>query len=329
MRKIAFTICSNNYLAQAKVLIDSIKEYSPEYEVFLVLCDKRHSQVHYECIEATIIEASEIGIDNFDWMISHYNIVELNTALKPFAFKYLISRGGDLVYYFDPDIRTYCSLEAIEKELDGYNIMLTPHSFAPLSIDGGIPDETTFTNYGIYNLGFCAVRSSEETQKMLNWWCGLLKYNCWSITTLGLFVDQLPMNLVPLYFGGVKVCKHRGMNVSWWNLHERKIVKDDTSVYKMDSGDELCFFHFSNYSLKTPNEYTGRGRYSRSRLSDNPVTAELYSQYYDAMVMANDAVNAHVECAYIWQSKKDIVRKYLKKIMTYGMFKFSDWYKKI
>lgn len=329
MRKIAFTICSNNYLPQAKVLVDSIRQYSSEYEVYVVLCDKRHNQVNYSEIEATFIEAESLCIDSFEWMVGHYNIVELNTALKPFAFRYLLDQGGDYVYYFDPDIRVYSSLDSIEKEISDSNILLTPHSFAPLNIDGGIPDETTFTNYGIFNLGFCAIRKSDETNKVLNWWCGILRYNCWSITTLGLFVDQLPMNLTPLYFDGVKVSRHRGMNVSWWNLHERNIIKNDIGGYSMDNGDELCFFHFSNYSLKSPNEYTGRGRYSRSKLSDNPIMAELYSQYYDAMIVADKIMNAHVECAYLWQSRKDTIRKYLKKLLTYGMFKCSDWYKKI
>lgn len=329
MKKVAFTICSNNYLAQAKVLIDSIRVYSPDYEISLVLCDKKHNQVRYEQIDAKIIEASEIGIENFDWMISHYNIVELNTALKPFAFKYLIQKGGDLVYYFDPDIRVYHSLDIIENELEDNNILLTPHSFAPLNIDGGIPDETTFTNYGIYNLGFCAVRKGEETDKMLNWWCGLLRYNCWSITTLGLFVDQLPMNLAPLYFNGVKVCKHRGMNVSWWNLHERSIALAEDGFFYMNNGDELCFYHFSNYNLNRPKEYTIRGRYSRSRLSNDPSMSALYADYYEALQKADSELNCCVECAYIVKSKKDLVRKYLKKIMTYVMFKCSDWYKKI
>jgi hypothetical protein len=39
-QKFAFTICSINYLAQAKVLADSLKKTNPDYEFVIGLCDK-------------------------------------------------------------------------------------------------------------------------------------------------------------------------------------------------------------------------------------------------------------------------------------------------
>ena len=83
-------ICSNNYLSQAKVLSDSVYQYDKDnYIFYIVLCDKMSEKVDYSIFHANFIEADKLGIENFKWMTSYYDIVELNTAIKPFAFKYL------------------------------------------------------------------------------------------------------------------------------------------------------------------------------------------------------------------------------------------------
>ena len=88
-----FTICSNNYLAQAKTLGDSVLKYHPNHNFTIVLCDKLSQEIDYSAFtNFNIIEAHNIGIDNFEYMTKNYNIVELNTAIKPFVFDFLFSR---------------------------------------------------------------------------------------------------------------------------------------------------------------------------------------------------------------------------------------------
>ena len=83
--KIAFTVCSNNYLSQAKTLGDSLKKYSPEYTFFIGLCDRRSKQIDYtDYGSAEILEVEKLEIPNFEWMTDNYNIIELNTSVKPY-----------------------------------------------------------------------------------------------------------------------------------------------------------------------------------------------------------------------------------------------------
>lgn len=312
MKNIAFTICSNNYLAQAKVLSDSIFKFSREfYDFYIVLCDEYSEKIDYSEFHANFVLAKDLKIDNFDWMTRYYNIIELNTAIKPFAFKYLIAEHSpEYIHYLDPDTCTYCSLVAIENEMDAdVSILLTPHSLAPLPFDGGLPTDNIFLNNGIYNLGFLGIRPDSESEKMLDWWCDFLSEHCLDDKKNGLFVDQLPMELVPLFFKNVKVSHHKGLNVAYWNLHERSIAYDGHN-YLVDEKYPLVFFHFSSYDLNVPDDICRHS--TRISLQKNPILESLFKDYYKKMKLSHDSQYKLVKCIYL-QTNKPIWDIFLKK----------------
>ena len=129
MKKAIFTICSNNYLAQAKVLGDSVLRYAPEYTFTIFLCDKKQDSVDYTPYDDfLIVEVANVPIPKFDSMAQLYNIIELNTSVKPFCFEYLYDKyDADLVIYLDPDTCIFSPLDYIEKQLKYCDIILTPH----------------------------------------------------------------------------------------------------------------------------------------------------------------------------------------------------------
>jgi hypothetical protein len=47
MQEIIFTLCSNNYLAQAKTLGDSVKKFNPDVLFVIGLVDKLHPEIDY------------------------------------------------------------------------------------------------------------------------------------------------------------------------------------------------------------------------------------------------------------------------------------------
>lgn len=300
MKNIAFTICSNNYLAQAKVLSDSVYEHSHEtYEFYIVLCDVFDSRINYDAFHAKFIEAKELKIDNFEWMIHFYNIIELNTAIKPFVFKYLYQNSkAEYIHYFDPDTCTYHSLNIIEDELfPDYSILLTPHAMESLPFDGKRPTDNTFLNNGVFNLGFLGTRRSDETDRMLNWWCDFLSEHCVIDSTNGFFVDQLPMTLVPCFYDKVKICKNKGINAAYWNLHERVIGKsDDNNTFLINGKTLLVMYHFSNYKKETPQNISSY--YNRSSFNDNPILLELFMEYNRALSMTDWHIYRKIQCVY-------------------------------
>ncbi len=133
---IAFTICSINYLAQARTLRNSLIATNPDVRFFVGLVDKLDGVTfdHLHAPDFPLIEIHKIGIDGFDEMCSRYNITELNTAVKPFYFTYFWKQYPEArnVIYFDPDIIVFQPLTALIERLDQKEAVLTPHLLSPI-----------------------------------------------------------------------------------------------------------------------------------------------------------------------------------------------------
>lgn len=302
--KLVFTICSNNYLAQAKVLGDSLLEQNPDCKMIIGLCDKLSDDIDYSFFEnIEIIPVSQINIYCFNEIIEKYDIVELNTSIKPSFFKYLINKYVDLetIIYFDPDIQIFNNLTLIEKYLESDDILLTPHIFKPIAIDALLPTENLFLNYGIYNLGFLALNPrSDNVKEFLNWWEERTLKIGYRRVCEGLFVDQLWVNLVPIFFDKVKILSEHGFNVAPWNLHERPLYSNKEKKYVMMDDKALYFYHFSSYNYK--NSTVLSKYYSRYSAADaSPIVLELYKQYDAKLVDNKVAFFSDISCSFMKQ----------------------------
>lgn len=299
--KIIFTICSNNYLAQAKALGDSIRNTNPDYLFFIGLVDHYSSEIDYgKEIGHSIILCTDIGIPDFESLWKKYNIIELNTCVKPFYLEYFTKKYPDLTYlmYFDPDTFVFGDLAVIEKELvHEREIILTPHILSPIPLDGKMPNEQTFLNYGTYNLGFIGIKKPKNNLSFFRWW-GERTYNIgYDRVSDGLFVDQLWMNFTPLFFHKTIVSRNLGLNMGPWNLHERTITKRVDSVITVNDTDELTFYHFSNYKYTVPKVLASY--YDRFNFENRPDLVDLYSEYRNTLLKNNITKLSNLKCYYI------------------------------
>ena len=113
-----FTICSNNYIPAAKTFFASVRRHHPEAELFLCLADRMIEMDGLYDPEWTIVQAHELGIPDFSGFAFRYDIMEFNTAVKPFMFDYLLNEmRHDAVLYFDPDIEIFRRLDGIVSRL--------------------------------------------------------------------------------------------------------------------------------------------------------------------------------------------------------------------
>lgn len=312
--KIIFTICSNNYLAQAKALGDSVLLTNPTYKFFIGLVDQLSSDINYsEDIGHPIILCSEIGIPDFDSLWKKFNIIELNTCVKPFYFEYFTKNYSELTYlmYFDPDTFVFGDLNEIESELTFENeILVTPHILTPLPLDGKSPAENLFLNYGIYNLGFLAVKNPKNNTDFFKWW-GERTYNQGFVNVeQGFFVDQLWINLIPIYNDNVIVSKHYGLNMAPWNLHERFLSKNLGQKWIVNENTNLIFYHFSSFYYNKPdNIASSYGRYSFSTRKD---LINLYSEYRNVLLKNNVDKISKLVCGYV-EMRNEILRCVVNK----------------
>ena len=298
--KVAFTICSNNYLAQAKTLADSLILYNPEYKFIIGLVDELSEEIDYDFfLPHEIIPIKEIGLQEFDSIAKKYNIIELNTAVKASFFKYVFKRFENLdhTYYFDPDLMFFNSLNKLDEEFKQSNILLTPHIHTPIPLDDSFPHENLFLNYGIYNLGFIGVKRNENSFQFLDWWEERTLNYGFINTKEGYFVDQLWINLVPIFFKKVKILPEYGYNAAPWNLHERKqIVKKEDGFYMKDES-KLVFFHFSSYKFNKPENIAKD--YVRYSFICCPELKPLYEIYHTKLVDNMVEKLAVISCIYI------------------------------
>lgn len=312
MMKIAFTICSNNYLAQAKILGDSLLEKNPDYKFIIGLCDILSDNIDYSFFgNFEVIPVEQIKIYCFDEIIEKYDIIELNTSIKPSFFKYLINtyKNVEKIIYFDPDIQIFNNLSLVEKYLENNDILITPHILHTLPIDDLSPSENLFLNFGIYNLGFIALNAkSQNTLDLLNWWEEKTLKIGFNRVSEGLFVDQLWINLAPIFFNNVKVLKEYGFNVAPWNLHERNLINKNDNEYIMKDSSKLIFYHFSSYNYTKPELFSKfYNRYNTVELSNE--IFELYNQYNQKLIINKIAFFSEIKCHYIKKVEEKLVKK--------------------
>jgi len=307
MKKIIFTLCSNNYLAHAKTLGDSVKMLTPDCHFVIGLVDKLDTRIDYTSFsEFEIIPYDKIGFPFFGDMLAAYNVIEFNTSVKPFYFDYLFRKHGKdaRILYIDPDIEAYQSLDNLFTQLSDNGILLTPNLVKePQSL---APGELASLRHGMYNLGFIGIAYTDESQRFIKWWQERLRHHCLIEKCRGIFVDQKWVDLAPLFFKDIKLIDHPGYNMAWWNLSERKLVDKD-GVYYVNSTDHLLyFFHFSGYTPGTE-FYTGRVNTSNQySFSNAPELRPLFMQYTEKL-KANgyETLSKHKPLLQFGSAKKD------------------------
>lgn len=326
-RKLAFTICSINYLAQAKVLQKSLQETNPDFDFKIGLCDRLDKvKITPEKIDGLdIVEVHTIGIPAFDAMCDRYDITELNTAIKPFYFSYFFELGlWDKILYIDPDIQFFDSLALVNAHLENSDILLTPHFSTPI-FDGKEPSEQKMFVNGIYNLGFLGLRKSEQADAMLHWWKAKLEKECFMDIQNGMFVDQLYCNMVPLYFKNVAIEKNAGLNMAYWNLHERVLSKRNGEYFANE--EPLVFYHFSGMDAKNPDNISRW--YKRFDLKTREDLRELFSNYRLEIERAGNSYFKEFTCFYIKPEPAPVKKSLLKRILTSVTFRVYHFFEKL
>jgi hypothetical protein len=192
-----------------------------------------------------MIRIDDLGISNLEQWVFQHDVVELCTAVKGHVLCHLLESGAERVIYIDPDIALLSRLDEVVSLLETQNIVLTPHILHTETERGGILDnEIGPLKWGIYNLGFLAVRNSEETGRFARWWRDRLHDFCFDDVPNGLFTDQRWCDHVPALFTGVHILRHPGYNVASWNLGQRKL-SSSTDGFINAAGAPLRFFHFT------------------------------------------------------------------------------------
>ncbi len=238
---ICFTSFSLSYLPRARILARSLRRAHPEWRLVALLVDAAADLPEFD----EVVTADQLGIPRFRaWLFKH-DLIEACTAVKGEMLRRLLAEGWQRVIYLDPDIAVFAGLHEIETALGDSSIVFTPHQVSPSTDTQAIADnEMTAFRYGIYNLGFLAVRNDETSRAFADWWAAMLHCACYDDIGNGFFTDQKYCDIVPALFDGVRIWRDPGCNVASWNLSSRTLAFDAEGALRVN-GATLKFYHFT------------------------------------------------------------------------------------
>ncbi len=288
----AFTIVSKNYIAHARTLAKSfLKQYPdiPFYTILVDECDRHYSGTDEPF---TLIQCKDLPLPARDYFIYQYDIMELNTAVKPFTFQHMFDIGYSQVIYFDPDIYIFSQMSEIIPANDNVEAILIPHLTSPYC-DSLHPNDLDILRSGTYNLGFLSLNKTCRTRRFLDWWCEKLFTDCVVDIENGLFVDQKWMDLAPAMLNA-QILKHPGYNVAYWNLHERTL--EGAAGGYLVNGSDLKFFHYSGFSATNP--FVLSKHETRHKVQKHSELSELLKFYSNKLIESGFIEAEKYEYAY-------------------------------
>jgi len=133
---------------------------------------------------------------------------------------------------------------------------LTPHYTTPLNNPEKEYD-IALMRFGSFNLGFYAVNNSRESMGFLNWWSARCFNLGFAESQFGLSVDQKWVSIAPCFFKNIKILFDLGLNMAFWNIHERALSVAG-NVYLVNDKFPLKFFHFSSFDINKPKMISAR-----------------------------------------------------------------------
>ena len=275
----ACTIVSRNYFSHARILAESFLRHEPEGRFYILVVDDLPDAPEADPGPGvTLVGIGDIGLRDPRGMCMKYDVVELNTAVKPaFLTTLLYERGEEELVYLDPDIEVMRPLETVKAALEQADIVLTPHVLSPIPLDGLHPSDQDILISGAYNLGFVALRRSPMVREFLHWWGERLEELCRIDVAHGLFTDQRWVDLVPAFFPSVAVLRDPTCNIAFWNLHERQLSRRGDAYFVNER--PVTFFHYSGFN---PNRRLTLSKHQdRTAVELGSALADLLDHYAD------------------------------------------------
>ena len=293
-------------------LYDSIVENSPSINCFVWFVGDVSVHPDKEAMNQThriMTIAEQFTIVTMKDMESHlgskfnpnelafkFDMVELQTTLKPFAFQYTFGKlGAGSAIFLDNDIWVTGSLYQLQQELQTRSALVTPHILSPIPEDGNKPKDIDILNAGVFNFGFVAFRNSPAAASFLQFWSERLRYYGFVDVEKGMHYDQNWGMFIPVFLDqdDYLVIRDPRYNIAYWNLHDTgtTLNLDKSSGLPQLGEERTVFVHFSGMSLLEEFDLNGISRHqNRYTLHDFPRIEEVLNAYivrlevHDALV---------------------------------------------
>lgn len=276
------------------------------------LTNETHQSCWMQSGAILLRSARQLAPDHHWRSAFQYTPLELTCYLKGRVAAALWERGERHVLYADADAWLFDSItHCLAPIAESGGILLTPHLQHPLPVDGCYPTNLDLLRAGTFNAGVigwsggnappqttsCVPLSQAGSHKsvveqstngaiaheipaFLQWWNGCNEKHCIVDPGLGLFVDQRWLDHAPGLFQSVVISRHLGLNVGYWNLHDRSVHHRDNRWWVAQDTSNCATSNRDTYPCDTfpcdtyPRGNSPRGNSPRGAVMSRPITSE-------------------------------------------------------
>jgi glycosyltransferase involved in cell wall biosynthesis len=245
------TVCtsiSSSTSAAAQVLAASVREHNPDAHLLAMVSDSE--------------------VDATDWD----EVIEAGPkATTPEVLRLALQDSGAALY-LAPQVRLYASLEPVWSALSGATAALFARARS-IPDDGKLPGDGELLACGRITPRAVGLTNGAPAEALLNWWAHRIAEHGQDRPWLDLAGERFP---------AVSEVSDAGCNVSYWNLHERRLTNDNRGA--LVDGVPLRFVDFDGFRADRP--YWLSDAANRVLVTDDPVLSELCGAYAEQLRVA-------------------------------------------
>lgn len=262
------TVATASYLNQVDVLFQRIRLVHPELMPTVLVADCSPSAIgpvrRAFGVGVDVLCCADLGLEALKNMRTYYTALEFCSSLKVLASAHIL-RSEPECLFLDPDIIVYASLREAIFDQPG-EVVVTNHAMAPYPRDGALPDDIEPCLAGHINGGVFFTRREQSGTPAIDWLTEKTRYEWFVAPSLGMYADQQWLSALPYFFRDrTTIVSDRGVNVAYWNLHERSLRRSSPlAPVTLADGSLLRLMHFSGF----PSPSTGRLTKHSNRVFD-------------------------------------------------------------
>lgn len=241
-----------SHLHWAAVVADTLARCEPDTDVLIFVTDIRQSVLDANAwpvgAKVQLLGGDRLEAAGFATARHYFNGLEMSGPSKIYGLEHAIFAAGyDKAIFLDADIHATGDFSLVWDALDRVCSVVTPHVSSPLPADGQAPDDLEIVSYGLVNGGFWGVSRKPELPEIIAYMKrNVLRYGFFLPGPMSWAAEQTWMSALPAMFPhAVHVLRDPGLNLAYWNLHERQLSERGGRVFSNDSA--LVFLHLSGF----------------------------------------------------------------------------------
>jgi glycosyltransferase involved in cell wall biosynthesis len=274
------TIVTNRELSHARVLMDSVRAFHPEWARIVLLADRPAGAFDPAAERFQVIEIRHLPVPDKQATLFYYGPPDYEAALKPWLFRWLFdTRGVDRAVFLDARCWVLSELSSLVDALDaGAPVVLTPHLVGSAQHER-LPAETEVLRWGVHDGAvFAMARGSDVSRDLLAWWQDRAYRHVLRGPDQGLFGDQRWFDLAaarwPLF-----TLRDPGYDVAHWNLAERAVTRAGSRY--LAAGRPLAVWQFEGFDPERPERLAASEAQPGTELP--PAVRDLAADYAGAL----------------------------------------------